>query len=206
MPPEDPQPAGVFLDVGAHKGESSLDFAVQNPDATIYAFEPNLLVASEWCYRLPNLHLIPMAVGESDGFRSFHFNSETATSSLYPFEEKRLAAWIGGESLRTESTRLVPCIRLDTFMRRLGIEAVEFLKIDAQGADLEIARSAGSRLESVRRVKLEVAVTDSQLYRGAASKSTVRKFMESHGFVLVAEEPQTFGQEENLTFERSALG
>jgi hypothetical protein len=87
-------------------------------------------------------------------------------------------------------------------MDELGIAEVEFLKVDAQGADFSVVRSAGRRLDNIRSIKLEVATTARQLYRGAADKATVTAFLEGRGFRLVETERQSHDQEENLTFAR----
>ena len=82
------------------------------------------------------------------------------------------------------------------------INAVEFLKIDAQGADLAVVRSAGDRLKNIRRISLEVQITPFELYAGASRKQEVLDFLGPAGFRMVDLQPQTHGQEEVLTFER----
>jgi hypothetical protein len=81
----------------------------------------------------------------------------------------------------------------------MKIDKVDFLKVDAQGSDLDVVKSAGARLADVRRVQLEVATAGS-LYQGAASRDDVLAFMEGKGFRLQSREDESHGQEENLTF------
>jgi hypothetical protein len=107
-----------------------------------------------------------------------------------------------GELLVEQREIVVPTIRLDTFMNYAEIAEVEFLKVDAQGGDFAVVLSAGERLQDIRRIKLEVAVTPRQLYRGAADKTTIICFLEERGFCLSEAQPQSYGQEENLTFLR----
>ena len=122
----------VWLDVGAHLGEKTFSFAAQNPSARVYAFEPNLKVASKLMGRLPNYIVLPMAVSEEDGSAPFYLNRFEAASSLLPFVPEGLAQWTGGEVLQVEATPNVPTIRLDTFLNQTGIAKVAYLKIDAQ--------------------------------------------------------------------------
>ncbi len=35
-------PEGIWIDVGAHRGETTLHHALRNPNLKIFAFEPNL--------------------------------------------------------------------------------------------------------------------------------------------------------------------
>jgi FkbM family methyltransferase len=191
---------GVWIDVGAHLGEKTFEFAQENPALMVYAFEPNLRVAAKRMGILPNFVMIPMAVGESNGCSSFYINAFDASSSILPLNEKGIEQWIGGESLRVESVVQVPVIRLDTFMGLLGISEVDFLKVDAQGADFSVVKSAGNMLKLIHRITLEVATTPIQPYIGAASKYEIVEYMLKAGFDLANCEAQSHDQEENLTF------
>lgn len=192
----------IWVDVGAHSGESSLAHAKDHPTTTVYAFEPNLKLAGDQFSRFPNYIVIPMAVAETNGFADFLLNGNTAVSSLLPFNVERLRQWVGSEQILGSTKVLVPTIRLDTFMETMGIEEIDYLKVDAQGADFAVIRSAGEHLKKIKRIKLEVAVTPSPLYDGAASKKEIVVYLLDRGFTLAAIEPQTHGQEENLTFIR----
>ena len=194
---------GIWIDVGAHLGENTLICATQNPEVTVYAFEPNLRVASSLFGLAPNYFVIPMAVAETDGSALFHINSYDHASSLLKMDEDARRLWKGGEALREESVLTVPTIRLDTFMSVVGISRVDFLKIDTQGNDLGVIRSAGQRLRDIRKITLEVDITARRLYQGSPSKDEVLSFLEGAGFRLISKERQSHEQEENLTFESS---
>jgi FkbM family methyltransferase len=192
----------TWIDVGAHHGEDSLWCAEQNPGVKVYAFEPNLREAAKLLGRTPNFFVIPMAVAERDGHAEFHVNRFAAASSLLPMSEDARKSWIGGEALAVESTTTVPTIRLDTFMNLAEISSVDFLKIDAQGMDLTILKSAGKRLRDVAKITVEVDVSPRPLYVGSPSKQEVLAFLQNSGFGLLQAQQQTSGQEENLTFVR----
>jgi FkbM family methyltransferase len=198
--------SGTWIDVGAHHGEVTLGHAEQNPGLKVYAFEPNLRVAASLIGRAPNFIVIPIAVAESDGQGQLQVNTYDDASSMLSMDENVRRAWVGGEALQVEAQVAVPTIRLDTFMSLFSIASVDFLKVDTQGMDLAVIRSAGSRLRDIVRIRLEVDLSPEPLYRGAASKDEVMEFMSSAGFRLVATEVQAYGQEQNLTFERTELG
>jgi FkbM family methyltransferase len=179
---------GVWIDVGAHLGETTLHHASRNPGLRIFAFEPNLRAAAGLMGRASNYVVIPMAVAEQDGHAEFHINRFDAASSLLPMSEEVRKTWVGGAALAVESMATVPTVRLDTFMGLVGIEKVDYLKIDAQGMDLAVIRSAGSRLRDISRIMLEVDLSPKPLCRGAAPKSEVLEFMCSAGFRLVSSE------------------
>ncbi len=192
---------GVWIDVGAHLGETTLTHAIQNPGLTVYAFEPNLCVAAKSIGRSPNYIVIPMAIAEIDGSAQFHINSTDQASSLLTMDDTSRRSWKGGEGLREESAITVPTIRLDTFMDLMRITWVDFLKVDTQGNDLAVVRSAGKRLREIRKITMEVDISPRRLYQGSPSKEEVLSFLQSAGFKLISCEQQSQGQEENLTFE-----
>jgi FkbM family methyltransferase len=153
--------------------------------------------------RLRNYVVIPMAVALRDGTAELKVTAFDAASSLLDVDERVAAKWIGGAGMLDIVDRLpVHTIRLDTFMNGMGIRHVHFLKVDAQGADLDVVRSAGNRLVDIDRITLEVTKAE-QLYRGAASTEEVLAFMTERGFKLLNRADQASGQEENLTFVRT---
>ena len=200
MPP--PAADQIWLDVGAHEGEKTLAAARGNPALCVYAFEPNLAAASRLMGLLANYVVIPIAVAEQNGSAAFHLNRYEGASSLLPFVPEGLARWIRGGELVVTATVTVPTMRLDTFLDGAGIGRVHYLKVDAQGSDLAVIRSAGERLKDIDRISLEVQTTPFELYRGASRKDDVLAFLGGAGFELVEVEAQSFDQEENLTFVR----
>ena len=200
MPP--PGADKIWLDVGAHEGEKTLAAARGNPALYVYAFEPNLAAASRLMGLLANYVVVPVAVAEQDGSAPFYLNRYAGASSLLPLVPEGVAQWIRGAELVVTETVTVPTMRLDTFLAGAGIRRIDYLKIDAQGADLAVVRSAGERLKDIDRISLEVQTTPFELYRGASRKEDALAFLGAAGFELVEVEAQSFDQEENLTFVR----
>ena len=192
----------TWIDVGAHLGEASLTFARNNPGLRVFAFEPNWKLARQLIGEVPNFIVIPMAVSDRDGYADFFVNAADEASSLLPFSPDGFRHWKGGAELRVESKAVVPTIRLETFMANVGIQSVDYLKIDAQGADFSIVLSAGSRLRDIRMITLEVDVTNPRLYQGSAGRDRIAAYLKDQGYVLTEACAQSFGQEENLTFVR----
>jgi FkbM family methyltransferase len=192
--------------VGAHLGTMSFPAAQQNPGLQVYAFEPNVKLAAQTWGLLPNFTLLPFAVAETNGVADFYINSNEGSSSLLPFNPEGLRRWIGGHLMRVESKVQVPTIRLDSFMEWAGISTVDYLKIDTQGADLSVLRSAGERICDIKKIMLEVAVTPVPLYEGAATRAGVIAYLERYGFALKEVESQYYEQEENLTFVAQERG
>lgn len=197
---------GIWFDVGAYRCEHTYSYALLNPSLRVYAFEPNMQLAAKMFGALPNIIVVPMAVSETDGCAEFNITASPASSSLLPIDDDNARRWVGGAQggISVVSKTVVPTIRLDTFMNLAGIQTVDYLKIDAQGADLSVVKSLGSRLKDLRKIYVEVSVTPFPVYHGAPGKDATVEFLTSRGFDLVAVESQSGGQEENLTFENRA--
>ena len=192
----------VWIDVGAHEGELTFPFAAADPTLLVYAFEPNLRAAARIMGKLANYVVLPVAIAERDGAAELHLASYEQSSSLLPIDEAGKERWVADADFSVVGSVTVPVMRLDTFLNAAGIGAVDFLKVDAQGLDLEVVRSAGERLRDVAKVQLEATIAPYRQYEGAADRSSIVEYMTSRGFRLVDEESQSHGQEANLTFTR----
>ncbi len=194
----------IWIDVGAHRGETTFESARRDPNLLVYAFEPDVAVAAHRYGLLPNFVVLPLAVSDRDGFREFHVSSNDATSSLLAFDPERLKQWRGGGRIKTVRRVQVPTIRLDTFLDVMGIARVDYLKIDAQGHDLEVLLSLGDRIRDVAELKVEACAIARPLYHDAHNQTaTVTEFLQRHGFVLAESLPESLAQERNLLFRRA---
>jgi FkbM family methyltransferase len=192
----------IWVDVGAHEGEQTFPYASVDRTLLVYAFEPNLRAASRIMGLLPNYVVFPIAIAARDGSADLHLNAYEQSSSLLPADASGVKAWITEQKFEVVGSVTVPTMRLDTFLNGAGIASVDFLKIDAQGLDLEVVKSAGDRLRDVAKVQLEATTASYRQYEGAPGKSVIVEYMESKGFRLAGEEIQSHGQEANLTFLR----
>jgi FkbM family methyltransferase len=189
----------TIFDIGACEGEDSIRLSRAFPRARIHAFEPvpsNVeKIRANFARHAPQLndpHAV--ALGDFDGVAQLHL------SSGHPEGIPHEASWdFGNKSssllapsplmsmhhpwLRFESEITVRVERLETFCRRERISCVDFLYIDVQGAELQVLKGAGTLLQSVRAVWLEVEAVE--LYAGQPLAPDVDVFMEANGFVLL---------------------
>lgn len=141
-------PGDVVVDIGAHIGAFSVWAACQAPLGRVYAFEPNgenhaLLVENKNINNLNNLEAFNIAVSDRDGEASF-FNSDHSSMSHSFFES--------GE----ENTIKVRTISLAGILAENQIDRVNYLKIDAEGAEyLIILNAPADVLDKVDRIFLE---------------------------------------------------
>lgn len=122
---------------------------------------------------------------------AFHRTADPHCSSLFapdPAAEVAGAEGAAGDCSAVTKVDHVAVLPLKELLRRLPIEEVDLIKIDAQGADLEVIRSAGQYLPRVREVHLEcqdLPRGDARLlYKHGHTKSEVLRFMSQRGFKL----------------------
>lgn len=122
----------MLVDVGAHHGGSVRQFC--RAGWTVHAFEPDpanrrILVQNadaDW-----SLHINEEAIAEVDGATVDFFASpeSTGVSGLSPFLSSH------------ERVAQVQTVRLSTYLERVGIGHVDYLKIDTEGHDLFVLKS-----------------------------------------------------------------
>ena len=127
LPPE----PWVMLDVGAHRGTSTLPFAQQG--WRVHAFEPdpsNRTVFHKVLDDFPNVSVDARAVSDEDSERVTLYDSAESSgiSSLLAFTESHRPA------------AEVDTVRLDTYLESNPVERVDLLKIDTEGFDLMVLR------------------------------------------------------------------
>jgi FkbM family methyltransferase len=142
--PSDEKPVRTIVDLGGHVGVSVLWFRALYPDAEIVAFEPHpetfrRLQANVG--HLPRVHLVQAALGRADGPRALFASDQSWAASLVPQPS------LG----RAEQ---VTCRRLDGVLAELGVESVDVLKVDIEGAEHEVL-STFSGLGRVRTLICE---------------------------------------------------
>jgi len=124
------QEPGVMVDVGAFRGTSFDGFLDQG--WIVHAFEPqqDRFAALQQKYANLPVHLSQLAVTDSstDLLPFFESDESPGISSLIPFRSSHI------------ETQKVSTIRLDHYFRTHRLGTVEFLKIDAEGADFSVLK------------------------------------------------------------------
>lgn len=142
--------AGVILDVGAHFGYFSKEFArIHDGTCHVHAFEPmayNLSILRIVTRHLDNVEIHPRALSDTSG---------TASLAIPVKSQGKIGpglAHLGEESERKFVIQPVETIRLDDIAGELGLSRVDFIKIDVEGAELPALRGAESLIRRCRPV------------------------------------------------------
>jgi FkbM family methyltransferase len=119
---------GLLVDVGANFGYYSLLWAGQGLDCSAMAFEPSPSVFSALCKNISQNHF-----SERITAHSFAVGQETSSVRFLPSPPGQ-TGW-GQVVEANEGSILVPSTTLDQELK--GMEEVNVLKIDAEGADFQ---------------------------------------------------------------------
>jgi FkbM family methyltransferase len=169
----------TVIDVGANKGQFSVVARYLFPNAQIHAFEP--LERERRNYQsvvAAPVYLRPVALGEEKGNAEFFVTSRADSSSL-------LAPGKGQESaygVALSSTTTVYVDRLENVISSKDLVAPVLLKLDVQGAELQVLRGAEKLLPQIDEIYCEVSFVE--LYERQPVASAIVSFLHLQGFTL----------------------
>ena len=150
-----------IVEIGAHpySGQKEpfhklLDFF---PGSKIHAFE----VDENECNKLnelakEGLKFHPYALGDKEEKRKFYQTNHPMCSSLYEPNEKLLKLYNNLSVSYLKKITEIKTITLDSFIKKEKIESIDFIKIDIQGAELDVFRGAEESLRNVLTIISEV--------------------------------------------------
>jgi FkbM family methyltransferase len=137
----------VVVDIGANVGFFTLYAATQWRDASIYAYEPApenfaTLTHNVELSRASRVCCSSRAVAAARGETKLYLKQESGWHSI----------WAEG----AESSITVPTISLDDIAREIDGEAIDFLKLDCEGAEYAILTGCEALLSTlVRQIAME---------------------------------------------------
>ncbi len=145
---------GVVLDVGANIGVHAI--MMSRLAKKVYSFEPTgesfqHLKENIALNNADNITPILKAVSSKNGTATFHlFSSENAEWNSLRYRET--------PSVKPATERTVSTITLDTFAEEQGLEFIDFVKIDVEGAEKEVLMGASNLLKkhSIKALSFEV--------------------------------------------------
>src|SRR5580658_5424934 len=138
------KPGMVFVDVGAHLGEYTiLAASILEASGYVHAFEARpdtfeILVRNIELNKAQSIAARPYAVWCEEGFCEFARTADPSVSALRP----------GGNDAEDRSLIRVPTVTLDRYFADPGVSKPNLIKIDVEGAELQVLKGARSLLSS----------------------------------------------------------
>lgn len=152
---EQVQPGDFFVDAGACVGYFTFPIAkLVGPQGQVIAFEPSAgnygqLLSGVTKRALTNVHISSCALSDHTGHSDLYLGFDKTLHSLKP-----------GLQGRSENTERVTVARLDGYMKAAYDEyRVDGIKIDVEGAEIEVLQGAVETLKSVRYLAMDVHPT-----------------------------------------------
>lgn len=165
-----PKLGETVVDVGAHIGLYTLMASkMLGTEGRVISVEPDasnlvMLRKNIALNNLNNVLVLPIALGDTNGQKAFYAGIMPTGSSLNP-SDSRIRH-------KVRSTSTIGIMTLDSLLEKLGVNSVDWLKIDAENMDLEVLMGAEHLLRTSRGISIIIE---------ASSKKTV-DFLSNLGF------------------------
>jgi FkbM family methyltransferase len=188
--------AALILEIGANDGTHTSRFLTDFPSATIYAFEPDPRASAKFKARThqDRVHLFEFAIGAEDGESEFHASSGLPDGMPLSEQKSYPLGWDQSGSLRAPKshTAVWPWVkfetkikiavkRLDTWAKEYGIETVDLIWADMQGAEGDLI--AGGKDTLARTRYLYTEYSDDEWYEGQPTLAQLAKMLPSFSII-----------------------
>lgn len=160
-----PDKGDVVIDAGAHYGFYTLQASrLVGNEGIVLAFEPHPrnhkgLLVNLHLNRIKNVKSFNTALGDSDGQTKLYIRSHSGAHSTF---------------FRTKNWLNVKMSKIDTIVDKLGFEKVDLIKIDAEGAELDILKGA---IKTIKRYKPKITIA---AYHFPDEISKIRKWIKTN--------------------------
>lgn len=162
----------IILDLGAHIGSFSILAAKKYPKSKIYAFEASrenflLLKKNLAANKIRNVIAFNIGVGSEDGVLDFFINKRNTV----------LNSFIRNRQNDNLKSYKVDVKKLATIFSEMHIKKCDFMKIDIEGLELEVLRSAArdNMLGRINAIAAEIK-PDSKDFKKTAELLSKQKF------------------------------
>ena len=176
-----PEAIEQIVIVGANDGSEIPRMRQAYPRSRFVCFEPSPLGYANLKKNLENSDFVEcrkLALGDTLGTQLFHELPLAGNGSLLPPDVEHWSRFVKTDSKEVVSFE-VDVSTLDK--EAAGIEKIDLLWMDVQGAEGNVLRGAVQTVERVSAIFLEVALVDSP-YRGALLFSELSEMLTGFGF------------------------
>ncbi|MGB7293177.1 MAG: FkbM family methyltransferase [Thermodesulfobacteriota bacterium] len=157
----------VAYDVGAHAGFYTMMLArLSGKEGRVYAFEPNALNLRYLKTHLEinninNVTILPIALGQDTGYTFFNESGNSST----------------GHVTASRTTVMVLLDSIDSLIDKKLIEPPNIIKIDVEGAELDVLRGAGAAIRTYHPI-IFVAIDNHD------NKDYIYDFLKDMGYAI----------------------
>ncbi|MBU1026761.1 MAG: FkbM family methyltransferase, partial [Candidatus Margulisbacteria bacterium] len=169
----------VIADIGAAGGIDARWYQIKKFTKFV-CFEPDKRSAGS--VTESNSINFPIALSDTKGRKELYLTPFPDASSLYPLNAVRLDDYANFEAHKIISSTEIDVDTLDNCLLTQPGLALDFIKLDVEGADLDVLKGATSTLNAVKGIQVEVSFLER--YVGAPLFGDVDAFLRERGFEL----------------------
>lgn len=153
------------------------------PSSEIIGFE----IEKELCDKMNSkaskgIRYYPYALGEKNEKKKLYNTKHPMCTSLYKPNEKLIRLYNNLDVSYLKSETEIETISLDNFIDKHKIDEVDFIKIDVQGAELDIFKGGKNVLKNVLKIICEVEFVS--MYENQPLFGDVNNFLTQHDFMF----------------------
>ncbi len=157
------------------------------PQSKILAFEVDDALCNELNHKSkPGVTYYPVALGRKEETRPFYVTNHPMCCSLYEPNEALLGLYNNMQVAKLKEKTSIETKGLDQFIAENDVAAVDFIKIDIQGAELEVFEGGENTLKNTLAIVSEVEFVphyiDQPLFGDVCAFLSQKKFM-FHKFI-----------------------
>ncbi len=153
------------------------------PSSEIIGFE----IEKEVCDQMNSkaakgIKYFPFALGENNEKRKLYITENPMCTSLYKPNENLVKLYHELQYMNLKKETEVETITLDSFVDKYSIDTIDFIKIDVQGAELDIFKGSTKLLNNVLKIVCEVEFIP--LYHDQPLFGDITKFLSQYNFMF----------------------
>ncbi len=184
---ESPTLSFTILEIGAlpldNEAESFYTLHHYFPTSKIIGFELDTTLCEQLNQQSSShFSYYAQAIGRREESRPLYITNHPMCTSLYKPNEKLLSLYNNLEVASLKEISTTSTIDLDTFRERNGIGDIDFIKIDVQGAELDIFKGAVDTLQKTLMIVSEVEFIE--LYHDQPLFGDVNSYLMTQGFMF----------------------
>ena len=171
----------IILELGSRDGYQSIEFSRIYPKAKVYAFECNP-ESIETCIKntknYKNIEIIPYAVfNKNEKMKFYPVRELIGVSSLF-----KLTKEYSMKHNFSQKEITVEAIRIDTWAKKKGINKIDLIWIDLQGAEYEAFEGIGKLLSNIQAIYTEVEIKE--LFENQKLIDDISNILYENGFFI----------------------
>jgi FkbM family methyltransferase len=184
----------TISNVGSRKHVAADDYGSQGwgifaPNLAIFGFDADPQACAEANADIEARQVnwlevhIPLALGREESSQTLYVTAHPLCSSLYPPNASLINRFTNLPEMVTQvGTEELEVTTLDRFCAAESIDAIDYLQIDVQGADLDVLIGGQEMLKTVLGIQIEVEFAP--IYQGQPLFADIDNFLRQQGFTF----------------------